>query len=115
MKIKRVVGRKVVVQDIPVPQMSQPIPDGYAQIPGKVDVFTNGHEMIVTGEPFTADHNCDEMGCSSIGPHVVFRQRCSFHATGCEYCGAQYWFKPPATEGIEYICPVCQEEVKPWK
>ena len=29
---------------------------------------------IVLGTPENDDHNCDYLGCSSFGPHVVYRK-----------------------------------------
>jgi hypothetical protein len=45
------------------------IPEEYS----RVDVYTNGAVMVVCGAPESDDesHNCDEMGCGSVGPHVL--------------------------------------------
>lgn len=43
----------------------------------KIEAYTNGHQIVVVGDP-PADpedemlmHSCDEMGCGSVGPHVI--------------------------------------------
>jgi hypothetical protein len=44
-------------------------PDGWK----RVEVYTNGAALVVCGKPDSDDesHNCDEMGCGSVGPHVL--------------------------------------------
>lgn len=50
-------------------------PDGF----WKIDAETNGYQIIVWGDPPDLDgsdplcHNCDEMGCPSVGGHIVCR------------------------------------------
>lgn len=51
---------------------------GYREIAAGVHV--NAHEIVVLGVPFDTEdekdplfHNCDAMGCGSVGPHVVLR------------------------------------------
>jgi hypothetical protein len=50
----------------------------------KIYAITNGYQIIVLGTPPNDDdlplgendplsHNCDEMGCPSVGPHIVKR------------------------------------------
>lgn len=59
----------------PVPHMEKDLlPLGYEELKGAENVFISQHEIVVTGEPDEEDenHNCDEMGCSSIS-HVIFR------------------------------------------
>lgn len=43
----------------------------------EVDVWTDDDgTYLVTGTPQPADdHSCDEMGCTSHGPHVLVRLR----------------------------------------
>jgi hypothetical protein len=45
------------------------IPEGYS----RVQVYTNGAVVVVCGAPDSDDesHDCDEMGCGSVGPHVL--------------------------------------------
>jgi hypothetical protein len=57
---------------------SEVAPEGWARFTG--DVYTNGTVVILTGNVPTDEedapeltHNCDEMGCGSVGPHVVAR------------------------------------------
>lgn len=40
-----------------------------------VEAYKTDKEIIVLGEPETDDesHNCDEMGCGTFGPHVLYR------------------------------------------
>lgn len=51
------------------------IPDGYEPI----EAWTNGTEIVVLGAPpeegtpEADEHNCDAMGCSAFGPHVIHR------------------------------------------
>ena len=47
-----------------------------------VEAYLTDTEVVVCGEaPYDEDlpeeeqHNCDEMGCGSIGPHVLYRFR----------------------------------------
>jgi hypothetical protein len=50
-------------------------PEGFYPIDG----YTNGREIVILGFPPQDDelpegaqgHSCDEMGCGSVGPHVV--------------------------------------------
>ena len=37
-----------------------------------VECYETATEIIVCGEPLKQDHNCDQMGCSSIN-HVRYR------------------------------------------
>ncbi|MCE5227893.1 MAG: hypothetical protein LLG05_18795 [Porphyromonadaceae bacterium] len=50
------------------------IPVGYRALKDIAGVFISDDEIVVTGEPDDDDenHNCDEMGCSSVSP-VIFR------------------------------------------
>ena len=54
-----------------IEQASQTIPPGYF----RVEAYSNGREVVVMGMPHADDesHNCDAMGCSSVGLHVVYR------------------------------------------
>jgi len=54
------------------------IPKGYIQ----VEAYTNGQVIVLCGEPPSEErdpecelHNCDAMGCTSLGPHVLYRGR----------------------------------------
>lgn len=54
----------------------QHTPDGYYPIPVR-EVYTNGNKLVVLGNPDENEdeestHNCDAMGCSSCGNHVLF-------------------------------------------
>lgn len=70
-------GRIINILEI---QSESGIPKGYEQIPDINGVFVGKGEIVVTGIPPAEEgndddmlkHNCDEMGCSSVG-HVVFR------------------------------------------
>jgi len=68
-----------VVLSIAKPKRNQyqdvPLPSGYQPI----EVYTNGRELVVLGDPPEEGdepirHNCDEMGCASTF-HVVLRVR----------------------------------------
>lgn len=59
--------------------MSDFIPDGYWRLN---EVYTNGNIIVVLGTPLDSEelgipdddpqnHSCDEMGCSSVGNHVL--------------------------------------------
>jgi hypothetical protein len=42
------------------------------------EVYLNGRELVVMGRPWEAKipvehHNCDAMGCGSVGLHVLVR------------------------------------------
>ena len=45
----------------------------------KLDAYTNGYQIIVFGIPPEQEednpllHNCDAMGCGSVGPHLLVR------------------------------------------
>ena len=50
------------------------IPEGFYQI----NAYSNGSIIVVLGTPddelpdeHPLTHNCDDMGCGSVGPHVV--------------------------------------------
>ena len=51
------------------------LPDGFY----KIEAYTNGYQIVILGHPPQDDelpegapaHNCDVMGCGSVGPHVV--------------------------------------------
>ena len=51
------------------------VPDGYEEI----EAWTNGREVVVLGDapdeesPEAELHNCDALGCSAFGPHVIHR------------------------------------------
>ena len=38
----------------------------------KINAFTNGYQIVVLGSP-PNHHNCDQMGCGSVGDHVLCR------------------------------------------
>jgi hypothetical protein len=48
-------------------------PEGFYPI----EAYTNGYVIVILGTPPELDdddllaHNCDAMGCGSVGPHVV--------------------------------------------
>jgi hypothetical protein len=53
---------------------------GYREIAD--GVYVSEREVVVLGVPFDTEdethplfHNCDAMGCGSVGPHVVLRAR----------------------------------------
>lgn len=53
-------------------------PEGFTKIPA--EVWTDGTEIVVLGDPrdIPADpdeHNCDEMGCGSCCSHVIARYK----------------------------------------
>lgn len=56
-------------------RIAENVPNGYEPI----EAWTNGKEIVVLGAPpeegtpEADDHNCDAMGCSSFGPHVIHR------------------------------------------
>lgn len=55
------------------------IPKGYELIDSDGVYYSPiHHEIVITGTPGEEDerHNCDHMGCSSIG-HVIFRAKVS--------------------------------------
>ena len=50
----------------------------------KINAFTNGYQIVVLGSPPNPEdldipdddprhHNCDQMGCGSVGDHVLCR------------------------------------------
>ncbi len=45
----------------------------------KIDAYTNGYTVVIIGVPPNLpednplSHNCDAMGCGSVGPHVIAR------------------------------------------
>ncbi len=50
----------------------------------KIEAFTNGYQIVVMGSPPDSEdlgipdddllnHNCDDMGCGSVGDHVLCR------------------------------------------
>lgn len=50
----------------------------------KIDAWTNGCQIVIWGIPPDSDdlgisedgplnHNCDEMGCGSVGGHILLR------------------------------------------
>ncbi len=56
------------------------IPEGFWEI----KAFTNGYQIVVLGSPPDVEdldipdddprnHSCDQMGCSSVGDHVLCR------------------------------------------
>jgi len=59
------------------------IPAGYTRLASAV-VYVSGGMLVICGDPFEAwpeshdqnddhPHNCDQMGCGSVGPHVLYR------------------------------------------
>jgi len=52
------------------------VPEGYHKL-NATEVYTNGDTLVVLGVPDSENedeetgHNCDQMGCGSIGPHVI--------------------------------------------
>lgn len=51
------------------------IPKGYWKL-NATEVYTNGEALVILGIPSEIEddetgHNCDEMGCGSVGPHVI--------------------------------------------
>ena len=57
------------------------IPAGFRRLDAH-EVFVNDTMLIVTGVPDECEdeespdaHNCDAMGCGSVGPHVICRAR----------------------------------------
>jgi hypothetical protein len=49
-------------------------PEGFKQINNVDGVYISDDEIVITGSPEEDDenHNCDEMGCSSVS-HVLYR------------------------------------------
>ena len=52
------------------------VPEGYV----KLEAFSNGKWLVVLGDPpdenFDPEgkwHDCDAMGCNSLGDHVLYR------------------------------------------
>lgn len=83
------------------------IPEGYIKL--QVDgVFYGKREMVITGVPFRGDHNCDEMGCSSIG-HVIVRYPLNLTKVVCVFCVKEFYFCPDVDVSYELCCPHCQE------
>jgi len=53
------------------------VPKGYVKLRA-IEVWTNGERLVILGEPPDEDecadeygHDCDQMGCGSVGPHVI--------------------------------------------
>jgi len=53
------------------------VPEGYVKLRA-TEVWTNGERLVILGEPPDEDeysdeygHDCDQMGCGSVGPHVI--------------------------------------------
>ena len=51
------------------------LPDGFCKLPA-TEVYTNGDTIVILGIPDSENedeesHNCDQMGCGSVGPHVI--------------------------------------------
>jgi hypothetical protein len=62
--------------------MSAKSPAGFREVAPNVHVSAS--EVVVLGQPADVEdethpdyHSCDTMGCSSVGPHVVFRSALS--------------------------------------
>lgn len=59
-------------------QLYHPVGDGVRKLREAIDamrgatVTIKGNSAILLGEP-TGEHNCDEMGCSSVNGHVLAR------------------------------------------
>jgi hypothetical protein len=51
------------------------IPDNYKLL-GFLETYINQNtgEIVILGDPLDG-HNCDELGCGSVGPHVMARFR----------------------------------------
>ena len=45
------------------------IPEGWTKMPVEA-VFQKGSQVVLLGSP-DETHNCDYMGCGSVGPHVL--------------------------------------------
>lgn len=76
---------QVVVNDGPnrVP-MPDPLPPGIEGEP--IEAWSDGRQIVILGEPpdepdnatdewYETSHNCDAMGCSTFGLHVLWRGR----------------------------------------
>lgn len=52
------------------------VPSGFVPMDAS-EVWTDGERIVVLGSPEDLGsegeciHNCDQMGCSSVGPHVL--------------------------------------------
>ena len=47
------------------------IPEGFERMPMRVtDVYRRDKLVVLLGIP-GEDHDCDEMACGSVGPHVI--------------------------------------------
>ena len=46
------------------------IPEGFEEMPVQA-VYRKGKLLVLLGVPVDGRHNCDEMGCGSVGPHVL--------------------------------------------
>lgn len=72
-------GGSLTESEIAVVEDRSPVvPPGYRRIP--VEAYTDGHRLVVLGSPYDVHddsgedeswHSCDEMGCGSVGPHVL--------------------------------------------
>jgi hypothetical protein len=57
------------------------VPTGYWQVKNITEIWTNGKEIVLLGTPFDEDrcpneyysHNCDQYGCGSVTPHILYR------------------------------------------
>ena len=47
-------------------------PKGYEELKNVHGVYISNTEIVICGIPESEEHNCDEMGCSSVW-HVIFR------------------------------------------
>lgn len=58
-------------------------PEGFAMVAGAQEVYVGKGLVVVCGDPsecaascdHESCHNCDAMGCGSVGPHVIARYR----------------------------------------
>lgn len=52
------------------------IPDNNYKLLGFLETYINQNtgEIVILGDPLDG-HNCDELGCGSVGPHVMARFR----------------------------------------
>ncbi len=55
-------------------------PDDIPEDYWRINAYTNGHQIVVVGSPPSEEeveedemlmHNCDAMGCNSVGSHVL--------------------------------------------